>query len=164
MQVNKNLYGFDVNYKTISLLVLLAVLPNLLGMINLPTVWGFKIHIFQVAIFLAAATLGPLGGAVSGGFGSLYTAMTLGNPYIVVGNIILGVVVGYLVHRGWDLFPAVLAAWAVQMPWLWVTDVYLAGMPVQVVNTLVIALLISNMIWAAVARVAYKPIQRVIQG
>ena len=64
--------GFNVawNEKTVSLLLFLLVVPNVLGAVNLPTVFGFKLHLFQVAIFLAALIYGPLGGGLAGLTGS----------------------------------------------------------------------------------------------
>ncbi len=56
-------------------LLLLALLPDVLSMINLTTPWGFKIHTFQAAIFLAAALPGPWGGLLSGLAGSLSAAL-----------------------------------------------------------------------------------------
>ncbi|MBD3309878.1 hypothetical protein GF351_01525 [Candidatus Woesearchaeota archaeon] len=159
----KNIYSFEINWKTLTLLSFLAIFPNLLGMLNIPTVWGFKIHLFQYLIFIAAAVYGPVGGMISGGFGSLFTAMTLGNPYILVGNMILGFAAGFLFRKGLSLILAGFVAWAVHMPYLWLTDVYLAGMPVAVVNRIVIALLICDLVWALAARYTYKPIQRAIQ-
>ena len=54
------------NEKTIGALIILALLPNLLGMINLATPWGFKIHDFQAAIFLAALLFGSWAGLNAG--------------------------------------------------------------------------------------------------
>ena len=98
----KNIFGFDVNYKSITMLIVLALLPNFLGMLNLPTVLGFKIHTFQYVVFIAAALYGPVGGALSGGIGSIYTAFALGNPYIAIGNMILGFFVGFLLKNSYQ--------------------------------------------------------------
>ena len=153
---NKNIFYLNYNFKTISMLILLTILPNLLGMINLPIVFGFKIHLFQYAIFIAAMTYGPLGGLISGGFGSMFSAFVMHNPYIVVGNMILGFVIGLLVRKKLNIILAVLIAYTIQMPWLFVTDVYLVGMPISVVYSLMIALLISNIIWAVAAKYTLK--------
>jgi len=159
----KNILGFEVNYKTISMLIFLAILPNLLGMINLPTVFGFKIHTFQIAIFLAAAIYGPLGGAISGGIGSMYTAFAMKNPYIAIGNIILGFGAGFFIRRGFGIIQSVLMAYAIQMPWLYLTDVFLAGMPHSLVANIMIALFFSNLVWAAVAKYTHKPLKQVVE-
>ncbi|MBW2974449.1 hypothetical protein KY366_01910 [Candidatus Woesearchaeota archaeon] len=148
----KDIFDFNVRWtwKTITLLAFLAVFPNVLGLVH-TTVFGVRVHFFQYLIFLAAIIYGPAGGMVSGAFGSVYTAAALGNPYVIIGNVILGGVFGVLIRLKWHVISAVLTAYLIQMPWLWVTDVYLAGMPVKVVNGIVIALLISDVLWAVVA-------------
>jgi hypothetical protein len=46
---------------------------------------------------------------------------------------------------------AVLAAYALQLPYLFVTDVYFAGMPIGAVGLVSIALLASNLLSGMVA-------------
>ena len=86
----KDIFDVKWNYKTISLLLFLVFVPNLLGMINISTPFGFKLHFFQLAVIIAAMVYGPMGGLLSGMFGSVYSAMMMNNPYIVVGNVIPG--------------------------------------------------------------------------
>ncbi|MBS3098146.1 hypothetical protein J4209_05110 [Candidatus Woesearchaeota archaeon] len=159
----KNIFGFDVewNWKTIGLLAFLAVFPNIMGLYH-TTILGVRIHFFQYLIFLAAIIYGPLGGAISGLFGSFYTALALHNPYVIVGNIILGFMAGFFVRHKLNVILAVLAAYSIQLPWLWVTDIYFAGMPVKAVQGIVIALLISNVIWAIVAGWTYKSVKALV--
>ena len=142
-----------------SLLVFLALFPNLLGMVNISTSWGFKIHLFQYLVFIAAAVYGPFGGLISGGFGSLFTAVFLNNPYIIVGNMILGFFAGWFFRKGINLIAAVFFAYLIHMPWLWLTDVYLAGMPIKIVNGVVIALFFSDLVWALAAYYSYKTVK-----
>lgn len=164
MFVNRyeNIFDIKFNWRTVSLLLFLAVFPNVLGALH-TTVWGVRIHFFQYLIFLAAIIYGPAGGAISGAFGSVYTAMALHNPYIIVGNIILGGIVGLLIKKfNFHVISAVLTAYLIQMPWLWVTDIYLAGMPMKVVNSIVVALLVSDLLWGSVALFTWKRIKRSI--
>jgi uncharacterized membrane protein len=154
----ENKYLFQLNVKTISMLSFLALLPNVLGMINLSAA-GFKIHFFQYAIFIAAAIYGPVGGAISGGIGSIYSATLMSNPYILVGNIILGTFAGFFMKKGYNMILAVFFAYLIQMPWLYLTDVYLVGMPVSLVINIMVALLISDMFWATLTKYTYKPIK-----
>ena len=156
----KNIFGFNIGWtwKTIVLLGFLAVLPNFLGLIH-TTVFGVRIHFFQYLIFLAAAIYGPLGGAISGAFGSVYTAAALNNPYIVLGNIILGTFTGLFFRFKMHLVLAAMGAYLIQLPWLWFSDIYLAHMPVNVVRGVVVALFISNAMWATVAWLSYKKIK-----
>jgi len=159
----KNIFDINFNWKSITLLALLAFLPDLTGMINLPTVWGFKIHFFQYFVFVAAAVYGPVGGLISGGFGSVFTVVTMNNPHILIGNMILGFFTGWFFRKGINLVLAALIAYAIQMPWLWLTDVYLANMPINVVNGVVIALFFSDVIWALFAHYSYKKVRNVVE-
>jgi hypothetical protein len=152
----KNIFLIETNWKSLMLLMTLAVLPNLLGMINISTVFGFKIHTFQIAVFLAAAIYGPIGGLISGGLGSMFSAFAMGNPYIIIGNIILGFMAGLFVRKGFHLVIAAFFAYLVQMPWLYLTDIFLVGMPVAIVVKIMIALLVTDIIWAAVAQYVRK--------
>ncbi len=167
MERNINLFGneFAVSWRNIMLLGTLAIFPNILGMVVLETPFGFKLHIFQILIFAAALLYGPFGGAVSGGFGSVWTAILLGNPYIIIGNIILGGIVGYLAkNKGVNIITAAMIAFTIQLPWLWFSDIYLAGMPIVVVNGVMWALLISNFIMATLVFIFRKRIRKLVQA
>ena len=162
---NKNIFGFNVNwnYRSALMLLFLAILPNLLGMVNIQTAFGLKIHLFQYLIFIAAAVYGPMGGLISGAAGSAFTAVTMHNPYIIIGNMILGFMTGLLFRKGFKMIYAVMIAFMIQVPWLWLTDVYLAGMNMTMVNMIVAALLLSNIVWAVAASLSYKSIRKAIQ-
>lgn len=159
----KNIFQFNTNYRSITMLMVLAVLPNFLGMLNMPTIFGFKIHTFQYLVFVAAAIYGPIGGGISGGVGSMFSAFAMGNPYIVFGNIILGFAAGYLFRNGWNLVAAAMTAFAIQVPWLYLTDVYLVNMPHSLVMKIIVGLLMTNLIWSTLARFTYKPIKQVTE-
>ncbi len=152
---------FDIRYgwKTFAMLSFLAVLPNFLGMLQYTTIFGLRIHFFQYAIFLAALLYGPIGGLVSGTIGSVYVALALNNPYIMIGNMILGFCFGLFIRYGWNFIVAVLTAYAIQLPWLWVTDVYFVNMPVPAVNTIIISLLVSNLILVALSKLTFNKIK-----
>jgi uncharacterized membrane protein len=160
----KNIFPFDVewNYKTIALFLFLLGLPNLLGMINIGTPFGFKIHFFQAAIFVAALIYGPTGGMASGLVGSAYSAVMMNNPYIIVGNMILGFFVGLFAKYGIKTVFAVWLAFLIQLPWLVLTDYYLVHLPMTFIISLIIALAVSNTIWAIVAHYAAKPIRHTL--
>jgi len=159
-------YIFDIDvkwtWKTISLLSFLAIFPNVLGLFH-TSIFGIRIHFFQYLIFLAAIIYGPLGGLVSGAFGSIWTVAALNNPYIAIGNMILGFFVGFLIRLKWNIILAVLTAYLIQLPWLWITDIYLAHMPINVVKGAVVALFISNIIWAAIAGLTYEKIKELLK-
>jgi len=163
MHIHKNIFRIDIRWtlRSVSLLAFLAVFPNVLGLFH-TSVFGVRVHFFQYLVFIAALIYGPIGGVVAGGFGSLFTAVALNNPYIIVGNIILGGLFGLFVRLKWNIILAVLVAYLIQMPWLFFTDVYLVGMPVNVVNGIVVGLLISDLIWATMAGLSYKKIKNSI--
>ena len=154
MQLYENLFGVRFSYRSLLMLAFLAIFPNILGMVVLQTPFGFKLHLFQALIFLAALAYGKWGGATAGAFGSIYIAIALNNPFIVVGNIILGFFTGVFAKRI-HIVLAVLAAFAIQLPWLYFTDLA-AGMPEAAVHGVIIALLFSNIVWAVFAGFAYK--------
>jgi uncharacterized membrane protein len=159
---NTSIFSFNTrwNLKTISLFIVLLALPNLLGMINLSTPFGFRIHFFQLAVFIAAMIYGPMGGMLSGIVGSGYSAIAMSNPYILVGNAILGFFFGLFMRKEFNVFAAVLLAYAIQLPWLVMTDIYLVHMPLPVVEGLVVALLVSDLIWAATAKYLSQTIRK----
>lgn len=163
MYINKNIFNFNINWnpKTISLLTFLAIFPNILGLLNI-TLFGVKIHFFQYLIFLAAMLYGPKGGLISAGFGSLYTAILLNNPYIIIGNMLLGFITGFLIRLKWNIILAALTAYLIQLPWLIITDIYLAHMPISIVKGIIIALFISNLLWAIVAKTTVRYIVNLI--
>ena len=146
-------------YRQYAMWIAVGLLANLLGMINIGTIYGFKIHFFQVAIFISAAMFGSAGGLTVGVMGSLYSAIIMNNPYIVGGNAILGWVAGYLMHKKMPVLPAVYLAFWAQLPWLILTDIYLINMPLKVLEKLIIALLLSNTIWGVVTALVQKKLK-----
>ena len=148
----RNLLRFKWPYLSAAEFIMLLLIPNLVGLIHIPTAWGFKIHLFQVVVFVAAIVYGPMGGLLSGLVGTIYASILMGNPYIMVGNAILGFAFGVFLRGG---IPTLISAWLaflVQMPWLVITDYFLIGMSLPTIGLLLVALLISDTIWALVAR------------
>ena len=161
----KNIFSFDVewNYRTMTLFAFLLIIPNFLGMLNISTVWGFKLHFFQVAVFLAALIYGPTGGLLSGMVGSVYSAFIMHNPYIVGGNMILGFFVGLFARHKMHTIVAVMLAFIVQLPWLVITDYYLIHMPWPVLWKLIVALALSNLVWATLAHYSARPARNALR-
>ena len=150
------------NEKTIGVLIGLALLPNLLGMINLATPWGFRIHVFQAAIFLAALLLGRWAGLIAGLGGSVYVAAALSNPFILFGNALLGFFTGHIAEKGFRPVVAVMFAFAIQLPWLVVTDHLFMGLSWSFIGALVLSLAVSNLVWAVAAAWAAGPLRRLL--
>lgn len=153
-------FGIKTNEKSIMTLLFLVMLPNLLGALHLSTPWGFKIHFFQYAVFLAAFTFGPIGGLLSGSVGSLYAAYLMTNPYILIGNAILGLATGCFVRRGHSYLFSALLGFGFQIPWIVATDCLLMNLPTSFVGGLLLALTISNTLWATLAAVSAPPVKR----
>jgi uncharacterized membrane protein len=144
-------------------LAVLVLIPNVLSLVNIDTPMGVKLHLFQLAIFIAAIVFGPFGGTLSGLIGSIYPAMVISNPYIIVGNTLLGFFVGLFTRKGMNTVLAVILAYMIQLAWLIPSDLYLQKMPAGMVKGVVVALLISNLIWAIVAHFISKPIKNVLK-
>lgn len=163
MNINRQLF-FTENFfsrRGLVLFLMFAVLPNLVGLIILPNVFGLKIHFFQYFIFLSAIVLGPLAGALTGIFGSVHVALALNNPFVLVGNAILGFFTGLLAKRI-GIMKAALAAYCIQLPWLIYSDIFLAGMPAAVVQMIIVSLLVSNILLGFAALKTFPRIKRVL--
>lgn len=79
--------------------------------------------------------------------------------YIILGNAILGFFAGAFFAAKNGIVVSAMAAYLIQLPWLWITDVYLVGMPVPAVKIAVVSLLVSNLTLALLAQVTYRPIR-----
>lgn len=139
---------------------LLILLPVALSMINVTFAQSWKVHFFPAAIFLAALPFGPVGGLIAGITGSLYSALMLGNPYLIVGNVILGVMTGVFIRKSFNIIPAVLLAYACQLPWLIVSDYFFLGLSAEFIARLVVVLFLGNLLWALLIALTMKPIKK----
>jgi len=148
------------NRKAVGVTLMLVFLPNILSIVNLTTPGGVNLHTFQVAIFLAASLLGPIGGLLSGLIGSLVSALILSNPYLMIGNAVLGFFTGWFLRRGIHPLFAVWMAFCLQLLWLIPTDYFLAGLSLSFIQNLVLMLFLSNTIWAIVAAWLSGPLKR----
>jgi len=102
----------------------------------------------QMPIILTGLSLGSWLGGLTGFIGAAVMAfrLRLPNPYILLGNAILGFLTGWFYSRikkmrGRPVIPqflSVLGAILVQLPYIYVTDVYLMPMPSQVVLTIIL--------------------------
>jgi hypothetical protein len=148
--------------KRIAFLASMAALANLLGLLKL-SFGPITIHMLQLPIVLTALGVGAASGGIVGLVGAIVAAFTLPtpNPYIIPGNAILGFVTGLLYTRlkslkTIPLLPqllAVLGAFLLQVPYAYITDVYLAGMPSPVVQIIIVTLLIEDVICLLISHV-----------
>lgn len=146
--------------QVINLFALLVILPCVLSLINISFAGSWKFHFFPAAIILAAFFYGAGGGLIAGLSGSLYSALFLGNPYLLVGNAILGLLTGFFFKRYNKIIPAVLLAFACQLPWLILSDYYLVHLPAVFIAGLVVILFLTNTFWAMLIHLAAKPLRK----
>jgi len=138
------------SYLRIGALASLAIVTFLLAFLVFPFE-GLRMHFFQMGIFLASFIFGPVVGGAVGALSSSYNALlVVNNPWIIGGNAILGVAAGYLYTRTTP-FKAALGAFAIQLPYVALTDIYLAGMPTAVVAMIAVTLLLENIACAFMA-------------
>lgn len=139
---------------------LLVVLPCLLSLINVAFAESWRIHFFPAAIFLAALSFGPAGGLIAGVAGSLYSAFLTGNPYLIVGNALLGFMAGVFFRKTGKMVPATLLAFACQLPWLVVSDYFFVHLPGAFIAKLALVLFLGNLLWALLIDLAMKPLKK----
>lgn len=152
--------AFRLSRKFAVTITLLLIFPFVLSMINLEFAQHWKVHFFPAAIILAALIFGAAGGLLAGVAGSLYTAMLLGNPYLIVGNAILGFLTGFFYKKTNKLMLSVILAFLCQLPWLIVTDYYFMNLSVAFITKLIVVLLLADILWAAVIQLMNKPLRR----
>ena len=143
--------GFVFNWKNMGVFIFLALLPNFLGMINLPTIYGFKIHFFQIGVFIAALMYGSKGGFVAGAIGSVFSTIIMNNPVILIGNTILGFTLGKAFELTKKPFLSLGIAFTAQLLFLIPADILWIGLSMAFVIKLIIALAASNIIWMFLA-------------
>ncbi len=139
---------------------LLVVLPFLLSLININFAQSWKLHFFPAAVILAAIVYGAKGGLVAGIAGSLYSAIILGNPYLILGNAFFGLLTGVFYKKSGKIIPSVLMAYACELPWLIGSDYYLAHLSGDFITRLVLVLLLSNLIWASLINLGIVPVKK----
>jgi uncharacterized membrane protein len=111
----------------------------------------WRMHFFQLGIFLAAFLFGPFAGAAVGAISGSYTGLfVLSNPWIIGGNAILGFSAAYLYTRTTP-FKAAMGAFAIQLPYLFLTDILFVGMPLAIVTMIALTLLVTNLLCAFMA-------------
>ncbi|MGD0022729.1 MAG: hypothetical protein ABSC54_10555 [Smithellaceae bacterium] len=152
--------GIKSYRKAISAFSLLVLFPLLLSLINITFAENWKIHFFPAAIILAAIVFGATGGIIAGISGSLYSALFLGNPYILVGNALFGLLLAVFYKKNDKIVPSVLLAYLCELPWLILTDYYLVHLPLIFIAQLVVVLFLANVLWAVLINMGLKQIRK----
>ena len=139
----------------VAFIAVMAGLANVFGLLAIP-VGPTSIHFMQLPIILTGLAVGAVPGASVGLLGSLVMAFMLptANPYIIVGNAILGLFTGLFYSRikNWKVRPvipqlaSVLAAYLIQAPYGYFTDVYLVSMYPTVVQAILLKLLAEDLV------------------
>jgi membrane protease YdiL (CAAX protease family) len=141
---------------------ILVFLPCLASLININFAQDWKIHFFPAAIILSAVLFGAGGGIVAGIAGSLYSALLLGNPYILVGNALFGLLTGIFYKKTGSIIISVLLAFLCELPWLILSDYYLIHLPAAFIGRLVVVLFLANILWAALIHAGIKPLRKIL--
>ncbi len=141
-------------------LALLVLLPFILSLMNMTFAQSWKIHFFPAAIILAAMIFGATGGLVAGIAGSLYSALLLGNPYLVIGNALFGLLTGVFYKKTGRLILSVIMAFVCELPWLIVSDYYFMRLSAEFIAKLVVVLFLANILWAALIHLMNKPLRK----
>lgn len=144
----------------VSPVFILILLPLVLSLIHIDTPWEIHLHFFQIAILFGAYLYGPTGGGIAGAAGSFAGALMLSNPYLIVGNVILGTATGYLARLGFRPLFAIWGAFLIQIPWLILSDYCFLGLPATFIRNLIVSLLISNTLWALAVTFTFGLLRR----
>lgn len=154
--------GKPARTRFVAFVVVMSALSNALGLFVIPT-GPVTLHLIQLPIVFSGFSAGAVAGGLVGFFGTFVMAFTLvkPNPYIIGGNAILGLLTGALYSKvrklsSRPILPQVISvffAYLVQMPYVYVTDVYLMGMPHPVVVGILGVLLIEDLMSALISHV-----------
>jgi uncharacterized membrane protein len=125
--------------KQIAFIIIMSALANILGAPPFIVPLGVvNIHFLQLPIILTGLALGAVAGGIVGFVGATVMAFTLRTPnlFILPGNALLGFFAGFFYFRLRRMKPqivpqllAVLGAVAIQFPYTYFSDVYLASIP-----------------------------------
>lgn len=154
--------GVKLNRRATIAFALLVLLPLTLSLIDLTFVQNWKVHFFPAAIILAALIFGATGGVIAGVAGSLYSALLLGNPYLIVGNALFGLLTGIFYKKTNKIILSVLMAFICELPWLIITDYYFMHLPSGFIAKLVVVLFLANVLWSALIQLINKPLRKLL--
>jgi uncharacterized membrane protein len=158
-----------ISTKKIAFISIMCALANILGIFSIPL--GLtSIHLMQLPIILSGLVLGSWSGGITGFIGTILMAYTLSpsNPYILLGNAILGFFTGLIYSylkktKKRQIIPqtlSVLAAYLIQLPYVYITDVYFMPIPSQVVLTVILPkLLLEDLISVLISHIVLYRIE-----
>ncbi len=122
-----------VTSKLLAFVAVMGSVGNLLGLyaIKLPiSAPGVSVdfHLSQLPVLLVAVTLGPVWGALTG-FLSLIsvTALYIKNPFVPLGNAILGYIAGVVANRRFSPIISGVMGEVAETPFIWFSILFWAG-------------------------------------
>ena len=131
-------------------LAAMAGIAFVLTIFSLPF-FEWRMHFFQVGIFLAAFVFGPWAGAAVGAVSSSYVALfVIHNPWIIGGNLLLGFFAGYFFPKQ-GATKSMMWAYTIQIPYLVVTDFFFGATPFSILTGVLITLFATGLLCACVA-------------
>jgi hypothetical protein len=86
--------------------------------------------------------------------------MLLGNPYLIAGNALFGLLTGIFYNKTNKIILSVLLAFLCEVPWLILTDYYLVHLSAEFIIKLIIVLFLANVLWAALIHLINKPLRK----
>lgn len=159
-EAGSTMIGKPARTRFIAFVAVMSALSNVLAFFVIPA-GAVTLHLIQLPIVFAGLAVGAVAGGLVGFFGAFTMAFTLAkpNPYLTLGNAILGFLIGafYARIRGWSRKPivpqviSVVLAYVVQAPYVYLTDVYGMGMPQVIVVSIMGVLLIEDLISALIS-------------
>ena len=147
---------------TAIILSLISLITFALTFLVLP-LGNLRIHFFQAGIFTTSFLFGPLAGALVGGLTSSYVALAImHNPWIIGGNALLGFFSArfYLTNHP---VKAALLAYAIQLPYLIFTDIFLAHMLSSAVLRIALLLFFENLICSTAAMIIVPTVKNLLR-
>ena len=150
----------------IALLAMLAALSNVLTLLSIPVAMlgvTTRIHFTQIPILMAALGIGPLSGGLVGIIGavSMVFSVTPPNPFIILYNGMLGLLAGLfnIIFRKRiknllvTHLASVIGAYIVQVPFIWILNTQVIGIPGVVAAVILVFLLFEDLASTVVSHV-----------
>ncbi|MBI9018513.1 MAG: hypothetical protein JEZ07_14770 [Phycisphaerae bacterium] len=152
----KEIMAIDICLKSFIALFLIAFAGKISNEMTMPVLFGVKVHVFQYFILLAAFMYGPIAGLTVGAGSCWITAIALGNPYIIIGNALLGFVAGFMFRKTNRIAVSVAIAFICQMLWILISDMLFMRMPFVRVCMIIISLFVFDILWTLCAGLTYN--------
>lgn len=160
-KVNKKFFPeFEIRKSyLIALIAIFAAITNVIMIISFPiTLLGVtsKIHFIQIPILIVSFGIGPIAGSLVGIIGTISMVFSVipANPFIIFYNGLFGFFTGlfFLIFKRMKInilvnqFISVLLAFIIQIPFIWIFNTQIIGIPVIVVQVIILKLLFEDLV------------------